>query len=104
MDDEERRRPNLSPTRPDSSEGESEMSDKNPLTVNSQSVANLFGSVCDTVQARMKDGVGPVDIELTLNSVSISSKGFLVFKKTSESSTVSVTLKARVLNVADDSH
>ncbi|MDZ7814746.1 MAG: hypothetical protein U5N86_01685 [Planctomycetota bacterium] len=98
MTSERERRPGISPKRPENGEGNDKMSDKNPLTYNSQNVANLFGSVCDTVRARMKDGVGPVDVELTLNSVSISSKGFLVFKKSSESSSVSITLKTRVLN------
>ncbi len=77
----------------DSAKGRASL--KAPLVEKVVEVGELFASVVRSVEDNSPASVEHVDVELVLNTITVDSRGFLVFTRSSESS-IKLSLATRV--------
>jgi hypothetical protein len=78
------------------SEEKVRLSLKSPLTEKAVEVGALFGSVLARVEQNAPASVDHVDVELVLETVNVDEKGFLVFLKSAEKSSIRLSLATRL--------
>ena len=78
-----------------SDNGKGRASLKAPLVEKVVEVGDLFASVLQSVEDKAPGSVEHVDVELVLNAITVDSRGFLVFSRSSESS-IKLSLATRI--------
>ncbi|GAB4150394.1 MAG: hypothetical protein Kow00107_00850 [Planctomycetota bacterium] len=78
------------------SDGKPRASLKSPLTEKAVEVGALFGSVLSRVEENAPPSVDHVDVELVLETVNVDEKGFLVFLRSAERSSIRLSLATRL--------
>ncbi len=67
-----------------------------PLTRPANTVGEIFSDVVRQIRGCMSPGNPPVDVELRLDSVTVSERGFLVFTKKTSSTAMTLRLATRI--------
>jgi hypothetical protein len=78
-----------------SESGQSRASLKAPMVEKVVEVGDLFASVLRSVEEKAPSSAEHVDVELVLNTITVDSRGFLVFSRSSESS-IKLSLSTRI--------
>ncbi len=82
---------------PTANEKQAEVTSKRPLSTEALDIGDVFNNLIAQVRSNIPANGQPVDIEIKLESLDVTEKGFLVFSRTSKSKNISVSLATRIL-------